>query len=147
MALVERFATPEQARAGVLKMLADKQKIMGFGHAVYRDYDPRNTVIKEWARRLSEAVGDNRFFPVSEAIEKVMKEERDLFPNLDFYSACTYHFMGIPTPLFTPLFVISRITGWSAHIMEQRANNVLIRPTADYIGPERLDWVPIDART
>jgi 2-methylcitrate synthase len=146
MALIERFATPEQARAGVLEMLARKEKIMGFGHAVYRERDPRNAVIKSWARRLSEAAGDTRLFAISEAIETVMWEQKRLFPNLDFYSATAYHMMGIPTPLFTPLFVVSRITGWSAHIIEQRAHNVLIRPSADYVGPDRREWTPIEAR-
>ncbi len=146
MALIERFETPEQARAGVLEMLARKERIMGFGHAVYRERDPRNATIKSWARKLSEAAGNMRLFAVSEAIESVMWEQKRLFPNLDFYSATAYHMMGIPTPLFTPLFVVSRITGWSAHIFEQRAHNVLIRPSADYVGPDRREWTPVQAR-
>lgn len=147
MALIERFATPEEARDGVRRMLARKERIMGFGHAVYRERDPRNAVIKSWARRLSEAAGDTKLFDISEAIETLMWEEKRLFANLDFFSATAYHMMGVPTPLFTPLFVVSRITGWSAHIFEQRANNVLIRPSADYVGPDRREWVPIEARS
>lgn len=146
MALIERFKTPAAADKGVRKMLVKKELIMGFGHRVYRDSDPRNTVIKEWAQRLSVETGDKRLYPVAEAIEKVMWDEKKLFPNLDFYSACTYHFMGIPTPLFTPIFVCSRTTGWAAHIMEQRANNKLIRPGADYTGPEKQRWVPLADR-
>ena len=146
MALIQQFDTPADARKGVLEMLTRKDKIMGFGHAVYRTSDPRNATIKSWSKKLGEAAGDTRLFDVSEAIEKLMSDEKKLFPNLDFYSASTYHMMGIPTPLFTPIFVISRITGWAAHIMEQRANNVLIRPSADYVGPEERDWLPIDKR-
>ncbi|MFQ5681865.1 MAG: 2-methylcitrate synthase [Candidatus Binatia bacterium] len=146
MALIQRFETPDQAREGVHEMLGRKEKIMGFGHAVYRESDPRNVVIKAWSKRLSDAAGDTRLYPVSEAIEAVMWDEKRLFANLDFYSASAYHLMGLPTSLFTPIFVLSRITGWSAHIMEQRTANVLIRPSADYTGPEHLDWVPIQAR-
>jgi 2-methylcitrate synthase len=119
---------------------------MGFGHAVYRERDPRNKIIKDWSRRLSEAAGDTLLYEVSAAIEAVMWDEKRLFANLDFFSASAYHTMGIPTRLFTPIFVLSRITGWSAHILEQRANNVLIRPTADYTGPEMREWQPIETR-
>ncbi len=136
MELIERFATPEEAARGVRSALDRKEKIMGFGHRVYRDHDPRHAVIKEWSRRLAAEVGDRRLFPVSEAIEQVMWEEKRLFPNLDFYSATAYHFLGIPTPLFTPIFVCSRLSGWSAHVSEQRANNRLIRPDAAYVGPD-----------
>ncbi len=146
MALVERFKTPEEARTAVLEMLAQKVKIMGFGHAVYRESDPRNVIIKEWSRKLSEGSPNAHLYAISETIEKVLWDEKKLFPNLDFYSATAYHFMGIPTPLFTPIFVMSRVTGWAAHIMEQRANNVLIRPNADYVGAEPQAWVPIEAR-
>ncbi len=146
MELIRKFKTPEAATTGVKKMLEEKAKIMGFGHRVYKEFDPRNKVIKEWARQLGEEVKDKRFFPVSEAIEKVMWDEKKIFPNLDFYSASAYHFMGIPTELFTPIFVMSRITGWAAHIMEQRANNRLIRPAADYTGPGLKRWTAIENR-
>ena len=146
MDLIQRFRSPDEARTGLKELLAQKTKIMGFGHAVYRERDPRNAIIKDWSRRLSEAAGDTLLYEVSAAIEAVMWDEKRLFANLDFFSASAYHKMGIPTRLFTPIFVLSRITGWSAHILEQRANNVLIRPTADYTGPERREWQPIKAR-
>jgi 2-methylcitrate synthase len=146
MGLIEQFETPEQARQSVLEMLGRKEKIMGFGHPVYVEADPRNEPIKQWSRKLSKEAEDQHLFAVSEAIEALMREEKKLFPNLDFYSASTYHFMGIPTPLFTPTFVMARVTGWSAHIMEQRAHNVLIRPSADYVGPENQGWIPLENR-
>ncbi len=127
-------------------MLARKEKVMGFGHAVYRTSDPRNAAIKAWSKKLGEEAGDRVLYPVSEAIEALLWREKKLFPNLDFYSASAYRFLGIPTPLFTPIFVCSRISGWAAHIFEQRANNKLIRPTADYIGPEARAFVPLAAR-
>ena len=145
--LIRRFKTPEAATKGLKQMLAEKQLVMGFGHRVYRDSDPRNVVIKEWSRKLAEDCGDKKqLYPISQAIEKVMWDDKKLFPNLDFYSASAYHFMGIPTELFTPIFVCSRTTGWSAHVMEQRANNRLIRPSADYTGPERQTWIPLKDR-
>ena len=147
MALIERFGSPQEAREAVAGMLARKEKIMGFGHAVYRERDPRNAIIKEWSRRISADAGDTRLYDISAAIEALMWEEKHLFANLDFFSASAYHMMGIPTGLFTPIFVMSRITGWSAHIMEQRANNVLIRPIADYTGPADREWVPIEERS
>jgi 2-methylcitrate synthase len=146
MALIQRFETPGEAEAGIRIALESKEKIMGFGHRVYTTSDPRNKVIKKMAEKLADEVSDERLYPVSEAIEKVMWDEKKLFPNADFYSAAAYHFMGIPTPLFTPIFVCSRITGWSAHIMEQRANNRLIRPGAEYTGPELQSWVPMEER-
>jgi 2-methylcitrate synthase len=146
MELIERFDSPRAATTGVQAMLGRKEKVMGFGHAVYRTSDPRNPVIKAWAKKLGADAGDRVLYPVSEAIEALLWREKKLFPNLDFYSASAYRFLGIPTPLFTPLFVCSRITGWSAHIFEQRANNKLIRPTADYIGPEARAFVPIGER-
>jgi 2-methylcitrate synthase len=148
MELVSKFKTPEEAGAAVKEMLLRKEKIMGFGHAVYRHSDPRNAVIKEWARRLSTTAwdGDGYLFGVSEEVEKVMGEEKKLFANADFFSACLYHFMGIPTALFTPVFVLARVTGWSAHIKEQRANNKLIRPSADYVGPDPRPYPSIERR-
>ena len=147
MELIQNFDSAENARTGVHAMLNRKEKIMGFGHAVYRESDPRNQVIKAWSKRLSEDAGDTVLYPVSEAIDEVMWEEKRLFPNLDFYSASAYHFMGIPTGLFTPIFVCSRISGWAAHIIEQRANNKLIRPAADYIGPETRPYIPVTERS
>jgi 2-methylcitrate synthase len=147
MELIERFDDPDDAERGILEALSRRQLIMGFGHRVYRVSDPRSPVITEWARRLGTEVGDTRLYPISERIEEVMWRERHLFPNLDFYSASAYHFLGVPTPMFTPLFVISRITGWAAHVFEQRANNKLIRPTADYTGPAPRPFVPIAARS
>lgn len=147
MELIERFEGPEDAVAGLKGMLERKEKIMGFGHAIYKTHDPRNEVIKGWSKRLSADSGDpHKLFAISEAIEKTMWDEKKLFPNLDFYSASAYHFMGIPTPLFTPIFVMSRVSGWAAHIMEQRANNRLIRPSADYVGPEKQSWRPLEQR-
>src|SRR5437899_5171441 len=146
MALIERFETPEQAEAGLMDMLARKQLVMGFGHRVYKTSDPRSSVIKDCARRLAAAKGDTRLYPISERIEAVMWREKKLFPNLDFYSAAAFHFCGVPTPMFTPLFVISRTSGWSAHIIEQRGNNRLIRPTAEYTGPAPRKFLPIDRR-
>jgi len=146
MAMLERYGSVEEAQADVHRMLAAKEKIMGFGHAVYRVRDPRNAIIKEWSRRLAEDVGDTVLFPVSETVERIMKEEKKLFANADFFHASAYHFMGIPTKLFTPIFVMSRITGWAAHVFEQRANNRIIRPSADYTGPDARAWVPIEDR-
>lgn len=146
MALIEKFHSPEEATLGLQTMLANKDKIMGFGHRVYTVCDPRSNIIKVWAKRLSDQAGDKVLYPVSEAIEKVMWDEKKLFPNLDFYSASAYHFCGIPTDMFTPVFVISRITGWAAHIIEQRSNNKLIRPDSEYIGPEPRDFIKIEQR-
>ena len=147
MDLIEEFKTPEQATQGILDKLARKDKIMGFGHRVYVEKDPRNVVIKAWSKKLSEDVKDTKgLYPISEAIEKVMWEQKKLFPNLDFYSASAYHFMGIPTPYFTPIFIFSRTAGWLAHIFEQRGNNKLIRPSSQYTGPENKAFIPMDKR-
>ena len=147
MELIEEFSTPEQATQGILDKLARKDKIMGFGHRVYVEKDPRNVVIKAWSKRLSDDVKDTKgLYPISEAIEKVMWEQKKLFPNLDFYSASAYHFMGIPTAYFTPIFIFSRTAGWLAHIFEQRGNNKLIRPSSEYTGPENKAFIPMDKR-
>ncbi|TLD81352.1 bifunctional 2-methylcitrate synthase/citrate synthase [Helicobacter trogontum] len=147
MELISEFSTPEQATQGILDKLARKDKIMGFGHRVYVEKDPRNVVIKQWSKKLSDDIGDTKdLYQISEAIEKVMWDQKKLFPNLDFYSASTYHFMGIPTLYFTPIFIFSRTAGWLAHIMEQRANNKLIRPSSEYTGPDNKVFVPLNKR-
>ncbi len=146
MALIERFETPDAAEAGVMDLLSRKQVIMGFGHRVYRISDPRSDIIKRWAKRLSERSGSLTLYEVAERIEAVMWREKKLFPNLDFYSAIAYHECGIPTPMFTPVFVLSRTSGWAAHVFEQRANNRLIRPTSTYTGPEPRPYVPLADR-
>ncbi len=146
MELIEQYHSAEDARKGLLEKLARKDKVMGFGHAVYSVSDPRNTVIKQWSQKLAQDVGNMKLYEISEAIEKVMWDEKKLFPNLDFYSASAYHFMGIPTLLFTPIFVMSRITGWAAHVMEQRGNNRLIRPSAEYIGEDNRPFVSMEDR-
>ena len=119
---------------------------MGFGHAVYRLRDPRNAIIKQWSEKLAESKNDMLLYDVSVAVESTMKEQKNLFANADFFHASAYHFMGIPTKLFTPIFVMSRVTGWAAHCFEQRANNRIIRPGADYIGPAERAYVPIEQR-
>jgi len=146
MELVSQYSTPEEAVAGIHAKLANKDKIMGFGHRVYTTSDPRNAINKRMSRALADDVGNTTLYPVSEAIEKVMWDEKKLFANADFFAASVYHFMGIPTYLFTPIFVCARITGWAAHIMEQRADNKLIRPAADYIGPPLQEWLAIEDR-
>ncbi|MDH3490880.1 MAG: 2-methylcitrate synthase [Gammaproteobacteria bacterium] len=146
MELISKFDSAGDAVKGVHEMLARKDLIMGFGHRVYTTSDPRNAVNKKMSKALADDVGNTALYPVSEAIEKVMWDEKKLFANADFFAASVYHFMGIPTYLFTPIFVCSRITGWAAHVMEQRANNKLIRPAADYIGPGLQQWTAIEDR-
>ena len=146
MELIERFNSPDQAETELKKMLSNKALIMGFGHRVYTTSDPRSDIIKKWSFRLGEEKGDLQLYHISERIEEVMWNEKKLFPNLDFYSASAYHYCGIPTFLFTPIFVMSRITGWSAHVFEQRANNKLIRPTSEYTGPEPQKFPAIETR-
>ena len=147
MELIQTFKDPDDAEAGLKQMLANKEKIMGFGHRVYKTADPRNGIIKEWSKKLA---GDDAYkqnlYAISERLEQVMLDEKGMFPNADFYHATAYHFLGIPTKLFTPIFVISRLTGWGAHIFEQRDDNRLIRPNAEYIGPAVRDFRPIDQR-
>jgi 2-methylcitrate synthase len=146
MALIERFADPDHAERGVHDMLARKETVMGFGHRVYKHGDPRSDIIKGWAQRLSILAENQRLFAISERIDAVMQREKGLRPNLDFYSATAFHCLGIPTPMFTPLFVFARVAGWAAHVFEQRSDNRLIRPSADYIGPQPRPVPPFDQR-
>ncbi|MEV3810703.1 bifunctional 2-methylcitrate synthase/citrate synthase [Aeromonas allosaccharophila] len=146
MAMIEPWQDETQARRELLAKLAAKEKIMGFGHAIYRTSDPRNIIIKAWSAKLAEAVGDDLLYRVSCEAEKVMWEEKELFPNADFFHASAYHYMGIPTKLFTPIFVCSRVTGWCAHVMEQREHNRIIRPSADYVGPAPRHFVSLQQR-
>ncbi|WP_237056101.1 bifunctional 2-methylcitrate synthase/citrate synthase [Microbulbifer sediminum] len=146
MELIEKFSSADEAEKGLLGMLERKEKIMGFGHAVYTESDPRNAIIKQWAEKLAADVGDEVLYPVSVRCEEVMWREKKLFCNADFFHASAYHFMGIPTKLFTPIFVMSRVTGWAAHVFEQRADNRIIRPSAEYVGPELRKVTPIAER-
>lgn len=146
MDMIENWQSVDEAEREIMGMLARKEKIMGFGHAIYAESDPRNTIIKLWAEKLAAQAGDTVLYPVSVRCEEVMWREKKLFCNADFFHAAAYHFMGIPTKLFTPIFVMSRLTGWAAHVKEQRANNRIIRPSADYTGPETSEWVDIQDR-
>ena len=147
MELIENWTSKEEAKTKIIEMLGNKEKIMGFGHAVYSIRDPRNAVIKEYAKELSQLAENDTLYQVAEEVEKVMADEKKMFANADFFHAPAYFYMGIPTKLFTPIFVMSRVSGWTAHCMEQRANNRIIRPSAEYIGVESSNWVDISDRS
>ncbi|MGS0696104.1 bifunctional 2-methylcitrate synthase/citrate synthase [Shewanella sp. 0m-4] len=146
MDMIQKFSSPEDAKIQMAGMLERKEKIMGFGHAIYRTSDPRNVIIKGWSEKLANEFGDTSLYDISVACEEFMWDSKKLFCNADFFHASAYHFMGIPTKLFTPIFVCSRLTGWAAHVMEQRANNRIIRPSADYTGSEPRTVTPISER-
>ena len=146
MEMIEQWRTADEAETAIMGMLANKDKIMGFGHAIYSESDPRNSIIKQWSKELSKESEKAYLYEVSERCEAVMWREKKLFCNADFFHASAYNFMDIPTKLFTPIFVCSRVSGWAAHVMEQRSNNRIIRPSADYNGPDHAEWVDIENR-
>jgi citrate synthase len=146
MKMLEEIGSPERAEAYVKDRLARKEKIMGFGHAVYRTMDPRARVLKRLSKETGERHGDLRWYQISEEVERVALREKELNPNVDFYAASVYHVLGIPTDLMTPIFAVARMAGWTAHVREQHADNRIIRPSSEYIGPRDQVWVPIGDR-